>query len=94
MRAKKTDKNHKEIVEAFRMLGCSVFDTSGVGRGFPDILVGKAFKTVLVEIKSSDKSTFTKHQKEFMVHWKGSAICRVQDLDGVVRLVKMLDNVE
>ena len=94
MRAKKVDKNHKEIVEAFRLLGCSVFDMSSVGKGFPDILVGKNNKTILVEIKSSNKATFTKHQKEFMVHWKGSAVCRIQDLDGVVRLVKMLDNVE
>jgi Holliday junction resolvase len=91
MRAKKVDSNHKQIVEAFRQLGCSVFDTSGVGRGFPDLLIGKAFKTVLVEIKSSDKAKFTKHQKEFMVHWKGSTVCRIQDIEGVINLVKMID---
>jgi Holliday junction resolvase len=94
MRAKKTDKNHREIVDAFRKLGCSVFDTSAIGRGFPDILVGKALKTVLVEIKSSDKATFTNYQKEFMLDWKGSTVCRVQDIDGVVRLVKILDNLD
>jgi hypothetical protein len=27
-----------------------------------------------------------------MVNWKGSTVCRVQDIDGVIRLVKMLDN--
>jgi Holliday junction resolvase len=64
---------------------------SSVGKGFPDILVGKNNKTVLVEIKSSDKAKFNKHQKEFMVHWKGSAVCRIQDIEGVINLVKMID---
>jgi hypothetical protein len=28
------------------------------------------------------------------LEWKGSTVCRVQDLDGVIHLVKMLDNLE
>jgi len=58
-RAAKVDENQSEIVAAFRQLGCSVTDTSMVGQGFTDIVVG--FKgahgpvTVLVEIKDGAK---------------------------------------
>ena len=35
----RTDKGHKAIVQALRKVGCKVKDTSGVGRGFPDLVV-------------------------------------------------------
>jgi len=90
--ARRTDSNHAWIVKAFRDLGCSVFDTSRVAGGFPDILVGKNGITVLVEIKADDKKKFTAAQDMFMLNWRGSTVSRIQDIDGVIRLVKMLDN--
>ena len=91
--ARRTDANHAEIVDAFRDLGCSVFDTSRCGQGFPDLVIGKNQITVLVEVKSSDKEKFTPAQNLFMLNWRGSTVSRIQDLEGVVSLVKMLDNI-
>jgi hypothetical protein len=90
--AKRVDANQAEIVKVFKDLGCSVFNTSRVGGGFPDILVGKNHKTVLVEIKSSDKASTTTAQDLFMMTWKGSTVVRINDIDGAIRLVKVLDN--
>jgi Holliday junction resolvase len=88
--AKKVDENHKIIVQKFRELGASVFDASGVGRGFPDILVGFNNQTALVEIKSSDKKKFTEPQLKFMAEWKGSAVSRINDVQGAERLINIL----
>lgn len=90
--AKRVDSNQKEIVKAFKDLGCSVFDTSRVGQGFPDLLVGRNKKTVLVEIKSSEKAVFTTAQELFMTNWRGSTVVRINDIEGAIRLVKLLDN--
>jgi Holliday junction resolvase len=46
---KRIDKNHKEIVTALRKLGYSVFNTSSVGQGFPDIIVGSEGKNYLFD---------------------------------------------
>ena len=88
--AKKVDENHKIIVQKFRELGASVFDASGVGRGFPDILVGYGGQTALVEIKSGEKKKFTEPQLKFMAEWKGSAVSRINDVQGAERLINIL----
>ena len=90
--AKRTDLNHAEIAKTLRQLGCSVFDSSRVAGGFPDLVVGKNQITCLVEIKSDLKAKFTSSQEMFMMNWKGSAVVRINDIDGAIRLVKMLDN--
>ena len=90
--AKRTDNNHSEIVKTLRQLGCSVFDTSRVAGGFPDLVVGKHQITCLVEVKQSEKSKYTSAQELFMMNWKGSTVVRINDVDGAIRLVKMLDN--
>jgi hypothetical protein len=53
--------------------------------------VGRNGITVLVEIKADSKKKFTAAQDMFMLNWKGSAVSRIQDLDGVVTLVNMLN---
>jgi hypothetical protein len=89
--AKRVDANHAIVVKALRNLGCSVFDTSRVAGGFPDLVVGKNQKTVLVEVKRDEKAKFTPSQDLFMLNWKGSTVCRIHDVEGVINLVKMLD---
>ena len=54
-RAARVDANHKEITSTLRQCGWTVHDTSGVGGGFPDLVVGKAGRLVLVEIKDGSK---------------------------------------
>lgn len=48
-----TDANHGEIKEAFERLGFSVWDARAVGGGFPDLVLGKAGHTYLVEVKTA-----------------------------------------
>jgi Holliday junction resolvase len=88
--AKRVDENHQEIVKKFRELGASVFDASGIGRGFPDILVGFNGNTALVEIKSGEKKKFTEAQLKFMSEWKGSSVTRINDVDGAERLINIM----
>ena len=45
------DLNHATIVRLLQQAGASVVDLSGVGGGCPDLLVGYAGNTALVEIK-------------------------------------------
>ena len=91
--AKRVDTNHAIVVKTLRDLGCTVFDTSAVGRGFPDLVCGKNQKTVLVEIKKDSKAKFTPAQQAFMLNWQGSTVVRIHDIEGAINLVKMLDNV-
>jgi len=79
---KRVDKNQAEIVTALRKLGFSVLHLHEVGRGCPDILVGKNGVNLLVEIKSTQKASFTEAEIRFASEWDGSVIAayRVQDI--------------
>lgn len=90
--AKRVDTNHAMLVKALRNMGCSVFDSSRVGAGFPDAVVGKNGKTLLCEFKKNAKAPFTEAQQLFMTNWKGSAVARIHDIDGAINLVKLLEN--
>ena len=89
--AKKVDANHSIVVKTLRDLGCSVFDTSRVAGGFPDLVVGKNQKTVLVEVKRDAKAKFTPAQQAFMLNWQGSTVCRIHDIEGAINLAKTLE---
>ena len=89
--AKRVDLNHQEVVKTLRLLGATVFDASRMGQGFPDLVVGYNHQTVLVEIKSGEQKKFTQAQLKFMADWKGSAVTRINDVDGAIRLIKVLD---
>jgi Holliday junction resolvase len=92
MYAKKTDINHQAIREAMRDYGAVIFDSSAVGRGFPDLVCGYAGVTALVEIKASSKSKFTEDQLKFIKNWKGGILARVEDVDSAIRLLKTMEN--
>ena len=89
--AKRVDLNHQEVVKTLRSLGATVFDASRMGQVFPDLVVGYNNQTVLVEIKSGEAKKFTAAQLKFMADWKGSAVVRINDVDGAIRLIKVLD---
>lgn len=72
MYARKIDSNQTEIVNTFRQLGASVSVTSAVGKGFPDLVVGYAGRTMLVEVKSRAKAAHTPDQLAFQSTWKGN----------------------
>ena len=93
-RAAKIDRNHTEVVKAFRTLGCSVLHLAAIGKGCPDIAVGKCSKTILVEIKDGSKPLsarqLTKDEEKFHSEWLGGVFV-VKDLSDVFALVKGLE---
>lgn len=75
MYAKRTDANQKEIVDALRRIGASVYVTSHVGKNFPDLVVGFRNRNFLFEIKaghaSHAKQKLSEGQLNFMQTWHG-----------------------
>lgn len=53
--ARRVDDNHAEIKSALIGIGCYVIDCSGVGSGFPDLIVGFRGHWTLIEIKDGRK---------------------------------------
>ena len=72
-RAARVDANHKQIVQGLRSSGCTVQDLSAVGKGCPDILVGRNGINILIEIKTK-KGKLTARQVEWHQSWRGNAI--------------------
>lgn len=72
-RARKVDANHAEVGKAFRKLGASTLDLSGVGDGCPDWLIAVGPVNLLIEVKDGAKSpsrrTLTKDQVDFHALW-------------------------
>ena len=79
------DTNHKEIVKALRDAGATVVSLAAMKHGCPDLLVGYAGETVLMEIKRDAKAKFTPDQLDFLGKWKGGAISRVDSIDAAIR---------
>ena len=79
------DSNHKEIVAALRELDASVVSLASMKHGCPDLLVGYAGETLLMEIKRDAKAKFTSDQLDFLGKWKGGAISRVDSVEAAIR---------
>jgi len=86
MKHGRRDANHQEVKDAFTALGCSVADTADVGNGFPDLVVGIAGVTTLVEVKTPE-GTHTPEQERFYSEWRGSHYT-VRSLEQAVDLVQ------
>ncbi len=62
-----------------RSFGCSVHVCSGVGEGFPDIVVGRGGTTFLLECKTGE-GKLTKAQAVWHAEWAGQkAIVRTPE---------------
>lgn len=90
MRAARADSNQAEIVNAFRGQGASVFSLHRVGAGCPDLLVGFAGRTLLVEVKRPagpngglSRSALTPDQIAFRSAWRGAPVHVVRTLEDV-----------
>ena len=79
---KKVDLDQKMIIARLKEQGFSVLDLSAVGRGCPDLLIGKDGENFLIEIKS-EKGTLTPAQVEFHKNWQGHC--------GIVKLESLGD---
>lgn len=70
----KVDANQAEIVDALRRAGCSVQVLAAVGHGCPDLLVGRAGRQYLLEVKnlSGRGKRLTPDQLAWIAAWRGS----------------------
>lgn len=88
------DSNHKEIVAALRQVGATVVSLAEMKHGCPDLLVGYAGETVLMEIKKDSKAKFTPDQLDFLSKWKGGAISRVDSVEAAIRALGITQRVK
>lgn len=89
-RAARTDANHAAIRDALRKAGASVADTSAVGSGFPDLVVGLRGRNLLVEVKDGSRKpserALTPAQAEFAQAWRGQW-AKVESVDQALALI-------
>ena len=65
----RTDLSHRAIRDALRRVGCSVWDTSQLGGGYPDLCVRTPDGfLVLIEVKSP-RGRLTAAQERFRVYF-------------------------
>ena len=84
--AKSVDVNQSEIVAALRDAGHQVVTMHGVGGGFPDLVVARAGRVWLLEVKSA-KGRLTPHQRKFFRSWSGPPISVVHSVDEALEAV-------
>lgn len=74
-RAAKVDGNQLDIIQGLQACGYSVQSLAAVGMGVPDLLVGRAGRNWLLEIKDHNqppcKRTLTSDQKRWHAMWRG-----------------------
>lgn len=75
---KRVDANHAAIREALRKAGWTVEDTSRVGGGFADLLIGKHGRLLMVEVKDGTKPPsarkLTPDEQAFAERWKAAGV--------------------
>lgn len=94
-RAAKIDANQPEIVRALRAIGCTVHSLAPVGDGCPDLLVGHAGRTALLEVKDgslppSDRK-LTPKQLDWHAKWNGGTLAVVCDVESAIRAVRVME---
>ena len=87
------DTNQKEIVEALRKAGATVVSLASMKHGCPDLLVGYAGETILIEVKKDAKSKYTSDQLDFLGKWRGGAICRIDSVEAAIRCLGIIRKV-
>lgn len=68
-RAARTDANQSAIVEALRIVGCTVQPLHAVGQGVPDLLVGYQGQNLLIEVKDGCKPQSRQRKTDDQVIW-------------------------
>lgn len=93
-RAAKVDANHAAIVQALRDAGCTVQSLAAVGDGCPDLLVGVAGMTAILELKDGSKPpsarTLTPDQLRWHANWRGGTLAVVCDVESAIRVARAM----
>lgn len=94
-RRAKVDANQTTIVDALRCCGASVTSLAAVGRGVPDLLVGHAGRTALLEVKNKDLPPsargLTIDQQIWHAEWRGGTLAVVCDVESALRVLKVME---
>lgn len=89
--ARRKDSSHAEVVQAFRMCGCSVEVHEPSTAGAPDLIVGVFGVNLLVEVKPSEgakaATQLRDNQRDWHARWRGRAPVVVRTTDDVMALV-------
>jgi hypothetical protein len=91
-RQSKTDRNHAEVMQAYRRFGATVCDLSPMGEGVPDLLVAHTWcglrRSFVAEVKDPEQPPNKRKLKPsealWATHWRGEYWV-VETLDDVVR---------
>jgi hypothetical protein len=86
----RTDGNQQEIIDSLRRLGATVKDTSALGHGFPDIVVGHRRFNWLIEIKLPGQR-LTEPETLFHSAWSGQ-IAVVHSIEEALELIGREEN--
>ena len=85
--AARVDANQEQIVSALRAAGAYVWII-----GLPvDLLVGYKGHSFLMEIKTDSKKRLTKLQADFFENWMGGTLCRIDNAESALRMLKVAD---
>ena len=89
----KVDSNQAEIVAAFRKLGFTVLHLHMVGKGCPDLAIGRNGVNTFVEVKDGtlapSKRRLTPDEQKFFDTWPGPVVI-VESVDDVLTLAEEL----
>jgi hypothetical protein len=85
--APKADSNHSEVTGWYEELFCSVLDLHKLGGGAPDLLVGCAGRSELVEVKP-EAGQLRANQVTFNRTWRGNKVVLVRTQADVINHVK------
>jgi hypothetical protein len=93
-RAARTDDNHADIVQALRSAGAAVQSLAAIGDGCPDLLIGYAGRTAVVEIKDGSKppsrQRLTPAESAWHAGWTGGTLAIVSDVESAMRLLRVM----
>ena len=81
----RVDSSQESIVAGLRKAGCSVLSLTRIGAGCPDLLVSRAGRNFLIEIKT-DGGSLNDAQLAWLREWNGQADV-VRSLEGALAVV-------
>lgn len=92
-RAARVDDNQRQIVDALRRVGCSVWSLAGVGKGFPDLAVGFRGRNLFLEVKDGSKPPckrkLTPDEEAFHASWRGH-VAVVESVEDALKIVGVM----
>ena len=89
---RKKDSSHRTVVAAFKALGCSVVAIESAVAGVPDLGVGCAGRTRLVEVKPDSHlkaHAASAAQQRWAGAWKGGCVSVVRSAKEAAELVNL-----